>query len=110
MMHTETRAQNITSIFKDRPALLLLFIGFLVRGIVDALVPPGFDEAYYGAYSFRTVFGPKPSSTWQKFLQRLARRQIGEELIVTTRSKYRKELLHQEINTWITKIHQLESR
>ena len=85
MMHTETRAQNITSIFKDRPTLLILFIGFLVRGIVGALVPPGFDEAYYGVYSFRAVFGPKPGSMWQEFSQRLARPQIWEELIVRTK-------------------------
>ena len=91
MMHTETRAQNITSIFKDRPALLILFIGFLVRGIVGALVPPGFDEAYYGVYSSRAGFSPKPGSMWQGYSQRLTRLQIGKELIVRTRNEYREE-------------------
>jgi hypothetical protein len=56
-MHTGGSVVNITSIFKDRPALLILFTGLLVRGIVGAIVPPGFDEAYYGVYAFHPATG-----------------------------------------------------
>jgi len=56
-MYAERRVQNIASIFKDRTALLILFIGLLVRGVVSALIPQGFDEAYYGVYSFYPAWG-----------------------------------------------------
>ncbi|MBC8527289.1 MAG: glycosyltransferase family 39 protein [Candidatus Cloacimonetes bacterium] len=45
------------SIFHDNIALLILVIGFLVRGIAGTLVPPGIDEAYYGVCSFHLDWG-----------------------------------------------------
>jgi hypothetical protein len=37
--------------------LLILFIGLLLRGVVSVFVPQGFDEAYYGVYSFYPAWG-----------------------------------------------------
>jgi 4-amino-4-deoxy-L-arabinose transferase-like glycosyltransferase len=44
-------------ITRDNPALIILFAGLLIRGIAAAIIPPGFDEAYYGVYSFYPAWG-----------------------------------------------------
>jgi len=44
-------------IFKDRVALLILGIGFIVRIIASIFVTPGIDEAYYGVCSFYPAWG-----------------------------------------------------
>ncbi|MBD3275031.1 MAG: phospholipid carrier-dependent glycosyltransferase [Candidatus Marinimicrobia bacterium] len=45
------------NIAQDKAALLILFAGFVVRGIAAAIIPPGFDEAYYGVYTFFPAWG-----------------------------------------------------
>ncbi|MGD8779266.1 MAG: glycosyltransferase family 39 protein [Ignavibacteria bacterium] len=43
--------------FKDKTALLILFIGTVARIIIGSIVPPGFDEAYYGVYANHLSWG-----------------------------------------------------
>lgn len=45
---------NIT---QDNTALLVLLAGFIIRSAAAAIIPPGFDEAYYGTYSFYPALG-----------------------------------------------------
>ncbi len=49
--------KNRLSIFSDRPALLILAVGLLIRAIASWLIPPGFDEAYYGVYAHHPAWG-----------------------------------------------------
>lgn len=44
-------------ILKDKNVLWILLIGLLVRIISTVLIPPGFDEAYYGLYARFLSFG-----------------------------------------------------
>ena len=41
----------LMNIVNDKGAAAIIFIGLVIRGISSALIPPGFDEAYYGVYS-----------------------------------------------------------
>ncbi len=43
--------------FHDKTALLILFVGTIARIIIGSIVPPGFDEAYYGVYSNHLAWG-----------------------------------------------------
>jgi hypothetical protein len=45
------------SLFKDRTAFYILLVGFLVRAITSVIIPPGFDESYYGCYYFHPALG-----------------------------------------------------
>ena len=45
------------SLFKDRTAFYILLAGLIVRIITSAIVPPGFDESYYGSYYFHPALG-----------------------------------------------------
>lgn len=45
------------TILKDKLALWILIIGLLVRLIPTIIIPPGFDEAYYGLYTKYLSFG-----------------------------------------------------
>lgn len=45
------------SIFKDKAAVYILFIGLLVRVIPSIFIPPGFDESYYGIYHLHPSMG-----------------------------------------------------
>ena len=45
------------TLFKDRTALYILLAGTIVRIITSIIVPPGFDESYYGCYSFHPAWG-----------------------------------------------------
>jgi len=42
---------NLT-ILKDRIVLLIILTGLIFRIIAGSIIPPGYDEAYYGVYSF----------------------------------------------------------
>ena len=50
-------ALSFFDIFKDKTALLILGIGFVVRIIASIFVTPGIDEAYYGVCSFYPAWG-----------------------------------------------------
>ncbi len=43
--------------FQDRGLLTILVAGWVVRAVLAVLVPPGFDEAYYGVYAFHPGWG-----------------------------------------------------
>jgi len=45
------------TIFSDRPALVILGVGLLVRLAASWIIPPGFDEAYYGVYAHHPAWG-----------------------------------------------------
>ncbi len=49
--------KNNLSIFTDRYALIILGVGFSVRLVASWLIPPGFDEAYYGVYTHNPAWG-----------------------------------------------------
>lgn len=42
---------------RHRFALTVLALGLLVRLVASALIPPGFDESYYGVYSLHLAWG-----------------------------------------------------
>ena len=50
-------ALSFFEIFKDKTALLILGIGFIVRIVASMFVTPGIDEAYYGVCSFFPAWG-----------------------------------------------------
>lgn len=45
------------ALFKDRTAFYILLGGLIVRIITSAIIPPGFDESYYGCYYFHPALG-----------------------------------------------------
>lgn len=45
------------SLFKDRTAFYILLAGLIARIITSIVVPPGFDESYYGSYFFHPALG-----------------------------------------------------
>lgn len=57
MKKVQSTAISIFDIFKDKIALLVLGIGFIVRIIASIFVSPGIDEAYYGVCSFFPAWG-----------------------------------------------------
>lgn len=48
---------DIKSFFADKTALKIIFAGLIVRLIVSAIVPLGFDEAYYSLYADNPAWG-----------------------------------------------------
>ena len=42
---------------QDRWFLRIVLVGLVVRATLAALVPPGFDEAYYGVFAFHPAWG-----------------------------------------------------
>ncbi len=44
-------------LFRDNLALIILCAGTLLRIIIGSIVPPGFDEAYYGVYASHLSWG-----------------------------------------------------
>ncbi|MFZ2446671.1 MAG: glycosyltransferase family 39 protein [Syntrophobacteraceae bacterium] len=46
-----------SSIFQDRLAMALVLFGLAIRVLACALIPAGFDEAYYGVYSLYPAWG-----------------------------------------------------
>ncbi len=57
MKKSDHFALSFFEIFKDKTALLILGIGFVVRIIASIFVTPGIDEAYYGVCSFYPAWG-----------------------------------------------------
>ena len=51
------KRNHYINIFSDRPALFILGAGLLIRLIASRLIPPGFDEAYYGVYAHNPAWG-----------------------------------------------------
>lgn len=45
------------SIFKDKTAFYILFTGLIIRLIPSIIIPPGFDESYYGIYHLHPAMG-----------------------------------------------------
>jgi hypothetical protein len=45
------------TIFRDKIALTILSAGLLIRAFAGAIIPPGFDEAYYGVYALHPAWG-----------------------------------------------------
>ncbi len=41
---------------QDRWFLRIVLVGLVVRATLAALVPPGFDEAYYGVFAFHPAW------------------------------------------------------
>jgi len=41
----------------SQKAVLIIFLSLILRAILSAVIPPGFDEAYYGLYSSHLAWG-----------------------------------------------------
>lgn len=48
---------NMTNLKNSYKVILILFLSLILRIILSALIPPGFDEAYYGMYSTQLAWG-----------------------------------------------------
>ena len=48
---------RMASVFGDQTALFIILAGLAVRSLAAALIPPGFDEAYYGIYPWHLAWG-----------------------------------------------------
>lgn len=51
------KRNHYITILSDRPALLILSVGLIIRLIASWQIPPGFDEAYYGVYAQNPTWG-----------------------------------------------------
>ncbi|MBU0519534.1 glycosyltransferase family 39 protein [bacterium] len=57
MNNSIRNAPKPTTLLTDGYALIILSLGLLVRLIAASIVPPGFDEAYYGLYAQHLAWG-----------------------------------------------------